>query len=97
MTKYVGVIALGVLAFAAHHWWGPIGVTRLFGAAFFGGAVWACFAPSLPVSFGDTEVARLTGWMKAIVLVPAGALGLAVLVYAPAVTCISYKYKYLCA
>jgi len=95
--RYLGLIVFGALVLTISHWYGPIGVTRLFGISFLGCAVWGCVAPVFPVSFGNTEVVRLTGWKKAIALVPLGALGLAVAVYAPAVTCISYKYKYLCA
>ena len=89
------VVAASVLA--TEHWFGAVGVTRLFGLMFIGGAVYACFAPSFSVTLGETEVIRLNGWYKLFAIVPTAAIGLAVAAYAPQIACISTKYKHLCA
>ncbi|MDM4767193.1 hypothetical protein [Pelomonas sp. SE-A7] len=97
MRGIIGLAVVVALAFATDHWFGAIGVTRLFGLLVLGACVYACFAPSFTIAAGNTEIAKLTGWKKVAALVPLGAVGLALVLYAPAVTCISSKYKHLCA
>ena len=96
MRGYIGMAIVVALALAINHWYGPIGVTRLWGALFLCGGVYGCFAPSFSVSFGRTEIAKLTGWRKAFAIVPISALGLSIALYAPAITCATQKYKHLC-
>lgn len=96
MHKYLALI-LGVpLSLAVNHWYGPIGVTRLFGVLFVLAGICCCFVGELPVHFGRFEVARLRGMSKAWVIVPLISLGIAAVIYAPSLTCISYKYRQLC-
>jgi hypothetical protein len=97
LRGYVGIAIVGVLVLGADHWFGAIGVTRLFGLLFLSACAYGCFAPTFTVSAGNTEVARLAGWKKAIALVPLSAIGLVLVLYAPAITCVSSKYKHLCA
>ena len=96
MRRYIGMAILVALVLAANHWYGPIGLTRLIGTLFLCVGVYGCFAPSFSVSFGGTEIAKLTGWKKAAAIVPISALGLSFVLYAPAITCVSQKYKHLC-
>lgn len=97
MRRFIGLAVAVALAIATNHWVGAIGVTRLFGLLVLCACVYACFAQSFRISAGSTEVAKLTGWKKAVALVPLGAIGLALVVYGPEITCISYKYRHLCA
>jgi hypothetical protein len=92
-----GILAIIALAFyAVEYWYGPIGGTRFFGAMFLLSAIWCIREPRLTISLGSQPVGSVSGWKKAFVLVPAAAIGLAVLVYAPEITCFSSKYKHLC-
>ena len=81
------------------HFIGPFAMTRLFGAYWIAAALWSVFAPELPISVGDVEVARLKGWHKAFLIVPVLCIGAAVIVYAPELTCSmrGYKASSLCA
>jgi hypothetical protein len=92
-----GVLAIVALAwYAVEYRYGPIGGTRLAGALFPLSAIWLIRAPSIAISLGRHEVGSVSGWKKAFVLVPAAAIGLAVLVYAPEITCWSSRYSHLC-
>ena len=84
------------LSMCVSHWYGPIGVTRLFGAYFVMFALWGIREPELEVRVGHRPVGKLTGAKKAFALVPAAAIGLAMLAYAPAITCSSLKYADFC-
>jgi hypothetical protein len=92
----------GVLAILAVVWnvveymYGPIGGTRFAGTLFLLSAIWMIRAPSIAISLGRHEVGSVSGWKKAFVLVPAAAIGLAMLVYAPEITCVSTRYAHLC-
>jgi hypothetical protein len=92
----------GVLAILAVVWnvveymYGPIGGTRFAGTLFLLSAIWLIRAPSIAISLGRHEVGSVSGWKKAFVLVPAAAIGLALLVYAPEITCVSTRYAHLC-
>lgn len=97
MRRLIGLAVVVAHAIATDHWFGAIGVTRFFGLLVLCACLYACFAPSFRISAGNTEVAKLTGWKKAVALVPLGAIGLALVAYAPAITCISSKYKHLWA
>jgi uncharacterized membrane protein YoaT (DUF817 family) len=95
-----GIISVAILAavvVATEHWFGPIGVTRLFGLLFVAGAMYGCVAPSFTVSLGSSEVVRLTRWKKLFAVVPTAVAGLFIALFAPEITCVSTKYKYLCA
>jgi hypothetical protein len=93
----------GVLAILAVVWnvveymYGPIGGTRLAGTLFLLSAIWMIRAPSIAISLGRHEVGSVSGWQKAFVLVPAAAIGLALLVYAPEITCWPSRYRHLCS
>lgn len=96
MRKYVGLI-LGIpLMWVVEHRYGPIGGTRLFGMFFVAAGACFCFVHEVPVHLGTLEVGRLRGWKKTFAVVPAIALGIATMVYAPGLTCISSKYRHLC-
>lgn len=87
-----------IVAFAAvGHWYGPIGATRLSGALFAIIATYMAFAPEIPFYAGRHFVCTFKGWKKIFVSLPAVCLGLTLVFYAPEVTCISSKYKHLCA
>jgi hypothetical protein len=92
----------GVLAILAVVWnvveymYGPIGGTRFAGTLFLLSAIWLIRAPSIAISLGRHEVGSVSGWKKAFVLVPAAAIGLALLVYAPEITCWPSRYRHLC-
>jgi hypothetical protein len=75
---------------------GPIGFYRLHGCLFTTAAIWCGFARELPVRMGNVEVGRLRGWHKAWAVVPGVLLGVALVVYAPGITCSQAKYKHLC-
>lgn len=96
MRKYLGLIIGVPLSLAVNHWYGPIGVTRLFGLFFILAGICCCFAGELPVYFGRTEVARLRGMTKALAIVPVISMGLGAVIYAPSLTCMSYRYHHLC-
>jgi hypothetical protein len=97
MRGYIGMTIVVTLAFAADHWFGAIGVTRFVGLLFLGACAYGWIVPSFKVHIGSTEIANLTGWKKAIALVPLSTFSLMVVFYAPAITCVSSKYKHLCA
>jgi hypothetical protein len=92
-----GVLAIVVLAgYAVEYMYGPIGGTRLVGTFFLLSAIWCIREPSLTISLGQYPVGSVSGWQKAFVLVPAAAIGLAMLVYAPEITCWPSRYAHLC-
>lgn len=97
MRGYIGTAVLVALVLATDHWFGAIGVTRFVGLIFLCGCVHGCFAPRITASAGHIKIGELTGWNKAFALVPISGLGLLLVLYAPAITCISTKYKHLCA
>lgn len=97
MRNYLGVICIGGLVLAIDHWFGPIGVTLCFGVLFLCAAAYGCIAPSLRVSAGSFELGRLSGWRKGWLLLPITLLGLLLVAYAPAITCLASKYRPLCA
>lgn len=97
MREYIGLAIVVALVLATDHWFGAIGVTRFFGLFFLCACAYGCFAPRITVSAGSIEIGELTGWSKAFALVPFSALGLLLVIYAPAITCVSTKYKHLCA
>jgi hypothetical protein len=97
MRKYAGFAILVCVAIAVDHLYGPIGYTRLFGVLFLLSAIWGIWTPRLEVRLGQHPVGSLSGWMKAFVLLPAAALGLAMLVYAPEITCFGSRYRHLCS
>lgn len=77
--------------------YGPIGSTRLWGILFFLAAVYFCFLPEVPFSFGNVEVFRFRGWWKAFVIIPTATLGILVAIYAAPMTCSATKYQHLCS
>lgn len=97
MHKYIGMVIVFALTLATDHWFGAIGVTRLFGLFFLCACLYGCFAPRITISAGNIEIGKLTGWSKVFALVPLSAVGLMLVLYAPAITCVSSKYKHLCA
>lgn len=94
---YFGLFVVVLLSIWVEQRYGPIGVTRLWGAMFFCGSLYLCFLPEVPVSVGQVEVVRLKGWAKAFVIVPFATLGALAVTYAEPITCISTKYKHLCS
>lgn len=92
-----GVLAIvAVVWYAVEYMYGPIGGTRLFGSFFLLWAIWCIREPSLTISLGQYPLGSVSGWKKAFVLVPAAAIELAVLVYAPEITCWPSRYAHLC-
>jgi len=90
--RYAFVI-LCIALIATKHFIGPFAMTRLLGAYFSAGALWSIFAPELPFSLGSVEVVRLKGWSKAFLVVPFLCIGIAVITYAPELTCSMRGYK----
>jgi hypothetical protein len=92
----------GVLAILAVVWnvveymYGPIGGTRMVGSFFLLWAIWGIRVPSVTISLGQYPVGSVSGWKKVFVLVPGALIGVAVLVYAPEITCMSSHYAHLC-
>jgi hypothetical protein len=80
-------LALMGTFYAVDHWFGPVVSTRLFGIA------WAVMSlamgrgKALPVHVGDREAVVLTGWTKALVIVPFACLGLALAAFADDIVC----------
>ncbi len=97
MRSITGFACILVIALGTSHFFGAVGITRFVGLFFIAAAVYGSFAPSFSISVGKVEVARLTGWHKLIAILPISALGLAVVIYAQEFTCLSTKYKHLCA
>jgi hypothetical protein len=92
-----GVLAILVVVWnVVEYMYGPIGGTRFAGTLFLLSAIWLIRAPSIAISLGRHEVGSVSGWKKAFVLVPAAAIGLALLVYAPEITCWPSRYRHLC-
>jgi hypothetical protein len=92
-----GVLAIVALAwYAVEYRYGPIGGTRLVGSFVLLWAIWGVRAPSVTISLGQYPVGSVSGWKKAFVLVPGALIGLAVLVYAPEITCWPSRYAHLC-
>jgi hypothetical protein len=96
MRDYGGLAILAVVWYAVEYMYGPIGGMRLVGAIFLLWAIWGIRAPSVTISLGQYPVGSVSGWKKAFVLVPGALIGLAVLVYAPEITCMSSHYAHLC-
>jgi hypothetical protein len=96
MRAYGFLAIVAVAWYAVEYMYGPIGGTRLFGALFLLSAIWMIRAPSIAISLGQHEVGSVSGWKKAFVLVPAAAVGLGLLAYAPEITCLSSRYSHLC-
>ena len=97
MRNVTGFAFILVLALGTSHFFGAVGMTRFVGLVFFAAGVYGTFASSFSISVGKTEVARLTGWYRLFATLPISALGLAVAIYAQEITCLSTKYKHLCA
>ncbi len=97
MRNWIGVLFIGGMVLAIDHCFGPIGVTRCFGALFLCAAAHGCVVPTFNVSLGPVEMARLSGWKKGWVLLPQALLGLAIVVCAPSLSCLAGKYRHLCA
>ncbi|MFG6459122.1 hypothetical protein [Roseateles sp. BYS96W] len=95
--KSVGVIACVIFLLAADHFGGPIAYMRAFGLLWVLAVVWSLFVKELPIRLGKEELGRVRGTAKAFFVIPALALGLLLIAYAPEVTCWSQKYKHLCA
>jgi hypothetical protein len=91
LRGYIGFVIVGALVIATEHSCNEIGVTRLFGLLFLCFCVYGSFAISRKYR------GRPAGWKKAIVIVPIATIGLVLVLYAPAITCASVKYKHLCA
>jgi hypothetical protein len=96
MRDYGVMVVAGLAWFAVEYRYGPIGGTRLFGTFIVLWAIWSIREPSLTISLGQYPVGSVSGWKKAFVLVPAAAVGLALLAYAPEITCLSSRYSHLC-
>ena len=97
MRGYGGMVLMVLIGYMVDDRYGPIGVTRLFGAMFLLAAIWMIREPSLTISLGRHPVGSVSGWKKAFVLVPAALIGLALLVYAPEITCWPSRYRHLCS
>lgn len=69
----------------------------MVGAVFALTAGYMIFVPQVPLYIGRHLAVTLAGWKKAYLVVPCVGLGLAFILYAPELTCIASKYKYLCA
>ena len=95
--KWVTFILLVTIMTAAGIIGGPIAQTRTFSVIWLTGTAWLAFAKEIPFFFGDVEAFRLRGWAKVFLIVPALAIGLLLLIYAPEVTCLPQKRKHLCA
>jgi hypothetical protein len=96
MLRYLGMAALIAAFFVVDMLFGPIGTKRLVGAFFLLFATLGIGAPELEFSFKGFEGWPLRGWKKAFILVPAAAIGIVLLVYAPEITCASYRHRHLC-
>jgi len=83
-------VAIGVVA-------GPVAQTRAFGVYWMLAAAWAVFVKEVPFHLGNVEVVRLRGWAKVFVVVPVLAIGVLVTLHAQELTCLSSKYRHLCA
>jgi hypothetical protein len=59
-------------------------------------AVWGIWTPSIAVSAGNYQVTSLSGWEKALVLIPAAVIGVVLMLYAPEITCMGTRYRRLC-
>jgi len=97
MKGYGGMVIAALAGYVVEARYGPIGLTRLFGALFLLFAVWGIWAPSIAVSAGRYPVGNLSGWKKAFALVPAAAIGLLMILYAPQITCFGSRYQHLCS
>ncbi|WP_457388624.1 hypothetical protein [Roseateles sp. P5_E1] len=95
--KYVGLILLVALMVAAGIFGGPIAQIRIFSVIWLAGTAWLAFAKEIPFFLGDVQAFRLRGWAKLFIVLPALAIGLLLLIYAPEVSCLSYRRKTLCA
>ena len=94
--KLLAFVLLAAGLFFVNSVWGPIGNTRAFGILFMLAAAGCVFAKEVPVSLGNQEVFRLRGWVKLVVIIPVLAIGVLLTLYAPEVTCLSYRYQHLC-
>ena len=76
-------LAILLLSVAVSYSYGELGIIRLVGAGFLVFSVWGSWAPRVELYLGQYSVGSLTGWHKAWALVPAAAIGGALLYYAP--------------
>jgi hypothetical protein len=96
MKGYGGMVVTALAWYLVKAEFGPIGGTWFSGALFLLFAAWGIWAPSIAVSMGNYEVTSLTGWEKAFVLIPAAVIGVVLMLYAPEITCMANRYRYLC-
>lgn len=97
MRDYGVMAIVALVLFAVEYNYGPIAGTRAFGTLWLLSAIWMIRTPRIPILFGQHEVGSVSGWKKAFVLVPAAAIGLAMIVYAPEITCFPSKNRHLCS
>ncbi len=97
MRGYGGMVIAILAGYMVETAYGPIALTRLFGAMFLLFAVWGIWAPSIGVSMGRYPVGSLSGWNKAFALVPAAVIGLLTILYASEITCFGDRYRHLCS
>jgi hypothetical protein len=91
-TSWLIVAVLAILQFA----FGRIMLLQLVGAAVLLLCLWGILMPE--ISFGDRlHGIRLTGWAKAWVLVPAAAIAMSLVAYAPDIVCAKKRYRHECA
>jgi hypothetical protein len=96
MSGYFGLVIAALLWIAVDQSYGPIGDIRLVGGFFMGFAIYAIWIPQLEIRLGQHSVGQVGGWKKGIVLVLVASIGIAVLVYAPEITCLDSRYRHLC-
>jgi hypothetical protein len=69
---------------------------RFWGTGLLVTSIWFLFAKEIPISLGSQVITSLTGWRKAYVLVPAFALGLAVVLAPHELRCALHSRHRVC-
>lgn len=92
LTSWLVIAVLVILQIVL----GRIMLLQLVGAAVLLLCLWGILMPQ--IGFGDRlDGVRLTGWAKAWVLVPAAAIAMSLVAYAPDIVCAKKRYRHECA
>jgi hypothetical protein len=81
---------------AVDHWLGQTEGVRFWGIGLTGTVLVMAFQPTVPFFLGNKLKSELSGWRKALVLVPLFMIGAAVTLFPDAIACSIHLRGYKC-